>query len=44
MVVVYTDGSTLECSRIEICGNDLYCDDYRIVPICDVDHIEESED
>lgn len=42
MRIIYTDGSILECSTIEICGNDLFCDDYRIVPVTDIEKIEED--
>ena len=43
IVLVYSDGSTLTCDTIQICGSDFYCDDYRIVPICDIDRIEYEE-
>ncbi len=42
MKIIYTDGSVLTCSTIEICGSDFYCDDYRIVPMCDVVRVEED--
>ena len=42
MTVVYTDGSTLTCSEIEVYENDLFCDEYRIVPRCDVERIEDD--
>lgn len=40
MRVIYTDGSVLNCESIEICGSDLICDDYRIIPICYIERIE----
>lgn len=40
MEIIYNDGSILECSTIEFYGSDLYVDDYRIVPIDDVERIE----
>lgn len=40
MKIIYNDGSVLTCNTIEVIGNDYFCDEYRIVPICDVDHIE----
>lgn len=40
MTIIYNDGSKLECSTIELCGNELFCDEYRIVPMCDVERIE----
>ena len=39
MTVIYTDGSILECSEIEIYGNEIVCDEYRIVPINEVEKI-----
>lgn len=39
MTVIYTDGSRLECSEIEINGDKIICDEYRIVPINEVEKI-----
>ena len=38
MIIVYYDGSTLECEAIEMCndGKNLIVDDYRIVPLLEV--------
>jgi hypothetical protein len=41
MKIIYIDGSVLECNKIEILGSNLYCDDYRIVSVFDIDHIED---
>lgn len=40
MIIVYNDGSVLECNKIEFYGTLLYCDEVNIVDLCDVDHIE----
>ena len=40
MRIIFYDGSELTCNTIEIYGSDLYCDEYRIVPMCDVERIE----
>ena len=40
MIIIMYDGSVLECNKIEIYGNELIADDYRIVPIIDVNRIE----
>lgn len=42
MKIILSDGSILTCSSIQIIGYDLYCDEYRIVPTCDVERIEEE--
>ena len=42
MRIFLTDGSILECTTIQIEGNDLYLDDYRIIPIEEVDTIEDD--
>lgn len=42
MKLIYFDGSELSCETIEVIGNDFYCDDYRIVPISDIERIEED--
>lgn len=44
MKLIYCDGSTLTCSTIECDGKNYICDDYRIVPVCDIDEIVEDED
>lgn len=36
MTIELIDGSILTCSEIYISGNNLICDDYRIVPIDEV--------
>jgi len=38
MIIVYYDGSTLECETIEMCndGKNLIVDDYRIVPLIEI--------
>ena len=41
MKIIYKDGSALECYTIEICGGELYCDDMYIVPVDDVERIED---
>ena len=41
MTIVYTDGSTLEVSYIEVYEKHLYCDDVFTVDIEDIDHIED---
>ena len=41
MIIVYTDGSTLEVSHIEVYEKHLYCDDMFTVDIEDIDHIED---
>ena len=41
MTVVYYDGSTLECAEIEICGNEILCDGYRVVSVSDIERITE---
>lgn len=44
MVIVMYDGSELECNSISVYGSDFICDDYRIVPIIEVNSIEESSE
>ena len=39
MRIYFCDGSFLDCISIEICGDTLYVDEYRIVNICDVEKI-----
>ena len=41
MTIIYKDGGKLECSSIEIYGNTLYADDIYIIPIDDVELIED---
>lgn len=41
MRVIYYDGSELECSTLYFTDKDLIADDYRIVPIIEVQRIEE---
>ena len=40
MTIVYKDGGLLSCSTVEVSCRELFCDDVYIVPIEDVDHIE----
>ena len=42
MIIWMTDGSKLTCSHIVLNGDELICDDYRIVDADDVDYIEEK--
>ena len=42
MRIVYTDGGVLTCSSFTIEGDCLYADDYLIVPISDIDHVEDE--
>ena len=42
--LIYCDGSVLTCYDLKVCGNNYICDDYRIVPICDIERIETDED
>lgn len=42
MKVILYDGSILECSTIYFEGNNIICDDYRIVPLMEVLRIEEA--
>lgn len=39
MTIIYNDGSTLECSEIEISYDVLIADGYREVPIEDIEKI-----
>ena len=43
MVIIYSDGSKLECSKVEFYGSTVYADDCYIVPMCDVDCIVDDE-
>ena len=38
MIIVYYDGSTLECERVEFStdGKSLIADDYRLIPLVEV--------
>lgn len=40
MIIYMYDGSELECNSIEISGDILCADGYRLVNVCDVDRIE----
>lgn len=44
MSIIYKDGGVLTCETIEIMGDILIADEYRIVDICDVDRIERSDE
>lgn len=43
MKIIYTDGSTLEVSHIEVYEKHLYCDDCYTVNIEDIKCIEEND-
>ena len=40
----YYDGSVLTCYTIEDYGDSSYCDEYRIVPKCDIEEIVYTEE
>ena len=40
MIIYLFDGSRLECNTIEISGDIICADGYRLVNVCDVDRIE----
>lgn len=42
MIINYTDGSALKCSKIKIMGDKLFADEYYIVELSEVESIEES--
>lgn len=44
MSIIFSDGGILTCETIEVCGDVLIADDYRIVDICDVERIERSDE
>lgn len=41
MKIIYNDGSTLECSYIEISERNIYADEIYIIHIEDVERIED---
>ena len=41
MTIIFRDGSIMDCGIIELCGGELFVDGYRVVPLADVDRIEE---
>jgi len=41
MIITYYDGGKLECSRVEIYGENLIADDVYIVPLIEINSIEE---
>jgi hypothetical protein len=43
MKIIYYDGSTLECSSIYVTADELIADDIYVVPLIEVQRIEESE-
>ena len=43
MSIVYYDGSELECSSIYVTADELIADDIYVVPLIEVQRIEESE-
>lgn len=43
MIINYTDGGVLKCSKIEIMGNELFVDEIYIVELSDIESIEEEE-
>ena len=42
MKIIYSDGGELECYSIEVCGDTMYADGIYIVPISEVNSIEED--
>jgi hypothetical protein len=42
MRIFLTDGSIINATTIQIQGDDLYLDDYRIIPTDEVDTIEDD--
>ncbi len=40
MIIYLFDGSRLECNTIEINGDIICADGFRLVNVCDVDRIE----
>jgi len=44
MSIIFTDGGVLTCEKIEICGDIIIADDYRIVDLCEVERIERSDE
>lgn len=43
MIINYTDGGVLKCSKIEIMGDKLYADEFYIIELSDIESIEEAE-
>lgn len=40
MIITFTDGSTLTGNTIKFAGNEIIIDDYRIVPLEEIESIE----
>ena len=43
MRIVYKDGGVLTCSSFVIEGDTIYADDYLLVPINDIEYVEDGE-
>lgn len=41
MTIIFRDGSYMDCGIIEVCDGELFVDGCRVVPLVDVDRIEE---
>ena len=42
MKIIYTDGGVLECSYIKVWGGELVADDIYVIPLDEVESIEED--
>jgi hypothetical protein len=44
MNIIYKDGGILTCETIEVWGDVLIADDFRIVDLCDIERIERNDE